>query len=82
MPSSWVSEIEDILDEAVPIKLEFVRNDILREIGPLGLILHTRLNRMYSNNHNYISQITSLTEEEKEIIESPEALRMDPIPNK
>jgi hypothetical protein len=38
--------LEDILEENVPIKLEFIRNDILKDVGPLALIIHTKLNRL------------------------------------
>jgi len=44
-----VYELEDILEENVPIKLEFIRNDILKDVGPLGLIIHTKLNRLSSS---------------------------------
>jgi hypothetical protein len=49
LPQSWVNELEDILEENVPIKLEFIRNDILKDVGPLGLIIHTKLNRLTSS---------------------------------
>ena len=76
--SDWMEELEEILDEHISEKLGKIRKDVLKDMGPIGLLMHTRLNRISSST---FIETTSLTDEEKEIIDSPEQLRMHPIPN-
>ena len=61
--SDWMEELEEILDEHISEKLGKIRKDVLKDMGPIGLLMHTRLNRISSST---FIETTSLTDEEKE----------------
>jgi hypothetical protein len=50
MHPDWRNEIEDILDENVCDKISKIRKEVYKEMGAIGLLIHTRLNRLCGNN--------------------------------
>jgi|LauGreDrversion4_2_1035121.scaffolds.fasta_scaffold4151372_1 hypothetical protein len=70
-----MGELEEIMEECATEKVDRIRKQVLNEMGPIGLLLHTRLNRLCINSASSVTasqSFSTLTEEEKEIIDSPD----------
>lgn len=70
------------MNELVTDKTSRIRKDVCKEMGSIGLLLHTRLNSIISDGHISPDSTQSLTVEEEEVVGSLDQLRMNVIPNK